>query len=75
MTRREAAIFISRSSFNPYYYYAACSGFPCDDGGCTSSPFDRCNGIDDCSDNSDESNCDGSKSFHELDGIVLCVLL
>ena len=39
-------------------------GFPCDNGECTSSIFDRCDSVRDCSDGSDEDNC--GKTCHNL---------
>ena len=33
------------------------SGFLCDNGICTNSRFDRCDGTSDCGDGSDERNC------------------
>ena len=37
--------------------YADCTGFPCDDGGCTTLSIARCDGTDNCADGSDEANC------------------
>ena len=46
--------------------HAGCEdGFPCDNGECTSSIFDRCNGVRDCSDGSDEDNCGKLKICRE----------
>ena len=38
-------------------YHVDCSGFPCDNGECTTSVLDRCDEIKQCSDGSDEANC------------------
>ena len=39
------------------YYVAGCEGVSCDNGECTKSALDRCDGTKQCSDGSDEANC------------------
>ena len=53
-------------------YYVDCTGFPCDNGECTTSVLDRCDETKQCSDGSDESNC-GKLQCNSMTDIIIAI--
>ena len=57
------ALHVTRMNWLRCLFMLVCpAGSPCDDFGCTQLREFRCNGKIDCSDGSDEDNCDGPPS-------------